>query len=44
MTRIPEDERDRNIFEKGNFKLNQPYLNMIEETIKDVQREMNLGQ
>ncbi|MGG0888954.1 hypothetical protein [Cytobacillus horneckiae] len=35
-------ERDRIIFEKGNFKLNQPYLNMIEETIKVVQYELKL--
>ncbi|EFV75062.1 MULTISPECIES: hypothetical protein [Cytobacillus] len=33
-------ERDRNIFDKGQFKLKGPYLQLIEETINAVQRDL----
>jgi hypothetical protein len=33
-------ERDRIIFEKGHFKLKGPYMDLIEETIKAVQRDL----
>jgi hypothetical protein len=33
-------ERDRMVFEKGAFKLKQPYLELIEETIKVVQQDL----
>jgi hypothetical protein len=33
-------ERDRLLFEKGGFKLKTPYLNLIEETIKAVQKDL----
>lgn len=29
-------ERDRLLFDKGNFKLKEPYLDLMEETIKAV--------
>lgn len=35
-------EKDRLIFDKAPFKLKQPYLNLIEETIKVVQRELRV--
>lgn len=33
-------EKDRLIFDKAPFKLKQPYLNLLEETIKAVQRDL----
>ena len=33
-------ERDRLIVEKSSFKLNRPYLELIEETTKAVQRDL----
>ena len=33
-------ERDRSIFEKAPFKLKQPYLTLIEETIKAVEKDL----
>jgi hypothetical protein len=33
-------ERDRIVFEKSPFKLKQPYLNLLEESIKVVQRDL----
>lgn len=33
-------ERDRMIFEKGNFKLRKPYLDLIEETLKVVHSDL----
>ncbi|QOK29985.1 hypothetical protein IIE26_26830 (plasmid) [Cytobacillus oceanisediminis] len=33
-------ERDRMVFEKGGFKLKEPYLQLLEETIKAVQRDL----
>ncbi len=33
-------ERDRIIFDKAGFKLKEPYLQLIEETIKVVQRDL----
>lgn len=33
-------ERDRNVFDKVNFKLNRPYLELIELTMKDVQKDL----
>jgi hypothetical protein len=33
-------ERDRIIFDKAGFKLKEPYLHLIEETIKAVQRDL----
>ncbi|MCM3242676.1 hypothetical protein M3598_07955 [Cytobacillus oceanisediminis] len=33
-------ERDRIIFDKAGFKLKEPYLQLIEETIKAVQRDI----
>ncbi|KON88915.1 hypothetical protein AF332_20360 [Sporosarcina globispora] len=33
-------ERDRTIFDKTGFKLKEPYLQLIEETIKAVQRDL----
>lgn len=35
-------ERDRVIFEKGNFKIKQPYTNLIDETIKVVQSDLKI--
>jgi hypothetical protein len=35
-------EKDRLIVEKTPFKLNKPYLNLVEETIKAVQRELKV--
>lgn len=35
-------ERDRVIFEKGNFKLKQPYTNLVEETLKVVQGDLKI--
>jgi hypothetical protein len=36
-------EKDRLIFEKAPFKLNKPYLNLVEETIKAVQRDFKVA-
>lgn len=33
-------ERDRIVFEKSPFKLNQPYLNLLEESFKAVQKDL----
>lgn len=33
-------ERDREVFEKGEFKLNRPYINIIEQSIKFVQKDL----
>lgn len=33
-------ERDRIIFDKAGFKLKEPYLQLIEETIKAVQNDL----
>ncbi|USK46361.1 hypothetical protein [Cytobacillus oceanisediminis] len=33
-------ERDRIIFDKAGFKLKEPYFQLIEETIKSVQRDL----
>ncbi|MBY0122129.1 hypothetical protein [Bacillus sp. S/N-304-OC-R1] len=33
-------ERDRLVIEKAPFKLKQPYINLVEETIKAVQRNL----
>lgn len=33
-------ERDRVIFNKGHFKLKAPYMELIEETIKAVQKDL----
>ncbi|MEN8699564.1 hypothetical protein LH637_009780 [Bacillus infantis] len=33
-------ERDRLLFDKSGFKLKNPYLNLIEETIKAVQKDL----
>ncbi|MEH7342780.1 hypothetical protein V7122_02650 [Bacillus sp. JJ1532] len=33
-------EKDRLIFDKAAFKLKQPYLNLVDETIKSVQRDL----
>lgn len=33
-------ERDREEFEKGEFKLNRPYINIIEQAIKAVQKDL----
>jgi len=33
-------ERDRLIFVKAPFKLNQPYLNLVENAIKAVQKDL----
>ena len=33
-------ERDREQFEKGEFKLKRPYLNIIEQAIKFVQKDL----
>jgi hypothetical protein len=35
-------EKDRLVFEKSPFKLKQPYLNLLEETIKAVQRDLKM--
>jgi hypothetical protein len=35
-------EKDRLIIEKAPFKLNKPYLNLVEDTIKVVQRELQI--
>lgn len=32
-------EQDRNIFEKSNFKLNRPYITLIEKAIKAIQND-----
>ncbi|MEH7073662.1 hypothetical protein [Neobacillus drentensis] len=32
--------RDLNVVEKSPFKLKQPYLDLIEETMKEIQREL----
>ena len=34
-------ERDRLLFEKGYFKLKQPYINLVERTIKKVQKDLS---
>ena len=33
-------ERDRLIFEKAAFKLKQPYVDLVEDTLKQVQRDL----
>ncbi|MFD1863317.1 hypothetical protein [Planococcus chinensis] len=33
-------ERDRLLFEKGSFKLNRPYLELVEGAIRHVQQEL----
>ena len=33
-------EKDRTIFEKAPFKLNRPYINIVEEAVKQVQKEL----
>jgi hypothetical protein len=33
-------ERDRVVFENGDFKLNRPYINIIEQSIKAVQKDI----
>jgi hypothetical protein len=35
-------ERDRLVIETAPFKLNKPYLNLIEETIKSVQSDLKI--
>ncbi|KAB2337666.1 hypothetical protein F7731_08725 [Cytobacillus depressus] len=35
-------EKDRLIIDKAPFKLKQPYLNLVEETIKAVQRDFKV--
>lgn len=33
-------EHDRILFEKGKFKIKEPYLELIEETIKAIQTDL----
>lgn len=35
-------EKDRLIFDRSNFKIKEPYLNLIEETIGAVQKELKV--
>lgn len=35
-------EKDRLIIDKSPFKLKEPYLNLVEETIKAVQRDLKV--
>ncbi|MCP3738832.1 hypothetical protein [Rossellomorea sp. BNER] len=36
-------ERDMEIFDKGDFKLRRPYLELIEEAMKAVQKDLKLA-
>ncbi|MDQ0270980.1 hypothetical protein [Cytobacillus purgationiresistens] len=36
-------ERDRQVIEKAHLKLNKPYLNLMEETIKAVRHDFVLA-
>ena len=36
-------ERDRLVFKKAPFKLNQPYICLVEETIKAVQKDLKIA-
>lgn len=36
-------EKDRLVFEKAPFKLKQPYLQLVEETLKAVQRDLKMA-
>lgn len=33
-------ERDRSLFEKGSFKLKRPYIEMVDNAIKQVRKEL----
>ena len=33
-------ERDRSLFEKGSFKLKRPYMDLVDNAIKQVQKEL----
>ncbi|MBM7585863.1 asparagine synthetase B (glutamine-hydrolyzing) [Bacillus pakistanensis] len=36
-------ERDMEIFQKGQYKLRRPYLELIEEAMKSVQRDLKMA-
>src|SRR5690606_20068526 len=35
-------ERDRQLFDKSGFKIKEPYLNLMEETLNAVQRDLKI--